>query len=144
VSLLGVLRAHGLDEVLREAWERGIVMSGVSAGSLCWFREGITAFHGAPERFEGLGLLPCSNSVHFDAEHRREDAYRAALRGGMCGGYAAEDGAALHFSGDRLSRVVSSRPNARAFRLRAMGERVVKAPLRVAYLGQEVTLAGVA
>ena len=57
ISLLGVWRAHGVDAILREAWEAGVVLCGVSAGSLCWFAEGITAFHGGPERFRGLGLL---------------------------------------------------------------------------------------
>ena len=135
VSLLGVWRAHGLDEVMREAWEAGVVLCGVSAGSLCWFAEGITGFHGSPERYRGLGLLGCSNTVHYDAEHAREDAYRAALRQGMRPGYAAGDGAALHFAGERLLRVVSSRPGARAFRMRSVRGRVVKSPLRVSYLG---------
>ena len=57
VSLLGVWRAHGLDEVLRECWRRGIVLCGLSAGSLCWFSEAVTAFHGPPQRVAGLGLL---------------------------------------------------------------------------------------
>jgi dipeptidase E len=56
VSLLGVWRAHGLDDVLRECWSRGVVLAGLSAGSLCWFSEAITAFHGRPQRIEGLGL----------------------------------------------------------------------------------------
>ena len=136
VSLLGVWRAHGLDSVMREAWEAGVVLCGVSAGSLCWFAEGITGFHGPPEHYRGLGLLGCSNTVHYDAEHAREDAYRAALRQGMRPGYAAGDGAALHFAGERLLRVVSSRPDARAFRMRSVRGRVIKSPLRVSYLGE--------
>ncbi len=135
VSLLGVWRAHGLDAVMREAWEAGVVLCGVSAGSLCWFAEGITGFHGPPEHYRGLGLLGCSNTVHYDAEHAREDAYRAALRQGMRPGYAAGDGVALHFAGERLLRVVSSRPDARAFRMRSVRGRVIKSPLRVSYLG---------
>ena len=127
--------AHGLDAVMREAWEAGVVLCGVSAGSLCWFAEGITGFHGPPEHYRGLGLLGCSNTVHYDAEHAREDAYRAALRKGMRPGYAATDGAALHFVGERLLRVVSSRPDARAFRMRSVRGRVIKSPLRVSYLG---------
>ena len=58
VSLLGVWRAHGIDSILREAWERGVVLCGLSAGSLCWFAEAVSGFHGAPQRVEGLGLLP--------------------------------------------------------------------------------------
>jgi len=136
ISLLGVWRAHGLDHVIRECWEAGVILCGVSAGSLCWFAEGITAFHGPAERYAGLGLLACSNTVHYDAERRREDAYRSALRNGMCPGYAAGDGAALHFAGQRLLRVVSSRAGAQAFRMRSVRGRVVRGPLRVAYLGE--------
>lgn len=118
VSLLGTWRAHGMDLTLRRAWERGVVLCGLSAGSLCWFTEGVTAFHGAPASVEGLGLLPWSNCVHFDGECDRDHAYRSLLAEGMRAGYAAEDGAALHFVGEDLARVVSSRPSARAY---AMG-----------------------
>jgi dipeptidase E len=135
VSLLGVWRAHGVDAILREAWEAGMVLCGVSAGSLCWFAEGITAFHGSPRRFEGLGFLPHSNTVHYDADCRRGDAYRDALGDGMRPGYAACDGTALHFTGERLARAVSSRPAARAFRMGLRGGRVAKRPLAVDYLG---------
>jgi dipeptidase E len=120
VSLLGVWRAHGLDEVLRECWAQGTVLCGLSAGSLCWFAEAITAFHGAPCRIEGLGLLPWSNCVHYDGEPGRRASYREAVLDGMVPGYAAEDGAALHFVGSELERVVSSRPRAGAYRVEAV------------------------
>ena len=77
VSLLGVWRAHGLDEALRAAWERGAILCGVSAGSLCWFAEALTMFAGPPKPVAGLGFLPHSNCVHVDAEPRRLDAFRA-------------------------------------------------------------------
>ena len=113
VSMLGVFAAHGIGAVLREAWEAGVVLCGLSAGSLCWFSEAITGFHGTPRRVEGLGLLPYSNCVHYERDGARRSAYRRALAEGMRGGYAAEDGAALHFRGTELHRVVSSRPSAR-------------------------------
>jgi dipeptidase E len=136
ISLLGAWRAHGLDATLREAWERGVVLCGLSAGSLCWFAEAITAFHGRAESVRGLGLLPWSNCVHFDAEPERWQAYRAALAAGMPAGYAAEDGTALHFVGERLTRVVSSRPDACAYLMRWDGERVTRCPLDSRYLGR--------
>jgi peptidase E len=136
VSLLGVWRAHGIDLILREAWERGVVLCGLSAGSLCWFAEAVSGFHGAPQRVEGLGLLPFSNCVHYDEGNpgRRLD-YHDFLRAGMRAGYAAEDGAALHFTGAELSRVVASRPNARGYRLDLVGDRVVEMQIATAYLG---------
>jgi dipeptidase E len=141
VSLLGVWAAHGIDAILREAWERGVVLCGLSAGSLCWFAEAVTGFHGAPRRLEGLGLLPFSNCVHYEGESGRPEsssrrrAYHDFLRDGMRAGYAAEDGAALHFVGAELSRVVASRPEARGYRLEAAGGQVVETGIATAYLG---------
>ena len=135
ISLLGVWRAHGLDVILREAWEAGVVLCGLSAGSLCWFAEGVTAFHGAPQRVQGLGLLPFSNTVHYDGEPERRDAFHGFVRDGMTEGYAVEDGAALHFVGSELHRVVASRRRARAYRVGMTGGEVVETELRGDYLG---------
>jgi dipeptidase E len=135
ICLMGVLRAHGLDVALREAWEAGVVLCGLSAGSLCWFAEAMTGYHGASRPVEGLGLIPGSNAVHYDKEPHRRPAYHAAVGGGMPGGYAAEDGAALHFTGTELNRAVASRPQAGGYRLEAVGERVVEMRVKTAYLG---------
>ena len=135
VSLLGVWRAHGIDEILREAWESGVILCGLSAGSLCWFSEAVTGFHGAPKRVEGLGLLPFSNCVHYEPRSSRRLAYHEFLREGMAPGYAAEDGAALHFTGTELTRVIASRSEARGYRLDPMGERVVEMRIATTYLG---------
>lgn len=135
VSLLGVWRAHGIDLILREAWEAGVLLCGLSAGSLCWFSEAVTGFHGEPRRVEGLGLLPFSNCVHYEPTSARRLAYHGMLREGMRPGFAAEDGAALHFVDRELSRVVASRPAVRGYRLDAIGERVVEMRLATAYLG---------
>ncbi len=135
VSLLGVWRAHGIDEILREAWEAGVILCGLSAGSLCWFSEAVTGFHGAPRSVEGLGLLPFSNCVHYEPGSSRRLAYHEFLLQGMCPGYAAEDGAALHFTGTELTRVVASRPAARGYRLDPMGERVVEMGIATVFLG---------
>ena len=65
--------------------------------------------------------------MHYDKEPHRRPAYHAAVAGGMPGGYAAEDGAALHFVGESLARVVSSRPESRAYRVDAVDGEVVGA-----------------
>jgi dipeptidase E len=133
LSLLGTWRAHGLDGMLKRAWRRGVTLCGLSAGSLCWFSEAITAFHGPPQPVRGLGLLPHSNCVHYDGEAERGEMYRQMIADGrMREGYAAEDGTALHFEGRELLRAVSSRAKARAFRVSADGEH----PLSVQFLGQ--------
>jgi peptidase E len=136
VSLLGVWRAHGIDSILREAWEAGVVLCGLSAGSLCWFAESVTGFHGDPRRVEGLGLLPFSNCVHYEPNSSRRVAYHDFLREGMRAGYAAEDGAALHFVGTELGRVVASRPGSRGYRLEADGTRVREVSIATIYLGE--------
>src|SRR6202043_3908810 len=115
VSMLGVWSAHGLDEVLRQAWRDGIVLCGPSAGSLCWFEEALSAFHGPPRRIRGLGLLPYSNCVHYDAEPARREEYHRFVGDGMRAGFAVDDGVALHFTGTHLENVVSSRPGGRAY-----------------------------
>jgi len=119
ISMLAVWRAHGIDAILREAWARGVILCGLSAGSLCWFAQGLSAFHGEVAVVEGLGLLPWSNAVHYDSDLARRAGFHAALTAGMRPGYAATDGAALHFEGTELARVVSSRAGACAFRVDA-------------------------
>jgi dipeptidase E len=144
VSLLGVWKAHGIDEILREAWEAGVVLCGLSAGSLCWFSEAVSGFHGEPRSIEGLGLLPFSNCVHYQPGSDRRLAYHGFIREGMLSGYAAEDGAALHFVGTELSRVVASRPEARGYRLDPLGERVVEMRIATTFLGDSGGLAPLA
>ncbi len=137
ISMLGVWRAHGIDTILHEAWGAGVVLCGLSAGSLCWFAEALTGFHGETLRVEGLGFLPWSNTVHYDAEPRRHAAYERLVADGVVPGFAAEDGAALHFVGTELAQVVASRPNARAYRLAAMNGRVVETRLATRYLDSD-------
>ncbi len=135
VSMLGAWRAHGLDAILRRAWRRGIVMCGPSAGSLCWFEQALSAFHGAPRIVRGLGLLPYSNCVHYDAEPARRTEYHRSVADGMRAGYAVEDGVALHFRATELERAVSSRRDGSAFLVEHDGERVRESRLEVSYLG---------
>ncbi len=140
VSMLGAWRAHGLDSVLRRAWRRGIVLCGPSAGSLCWFAESLSAFHGAPRRVRGLGLLPYSNCVHYDAEPARRAEYHRFVAAGMRPGFAAEDGVALHFRGTLLECAVSSRRDGRAYRVEPAHKTIVEAPLEVTQLGSDPKL----
>jgi dipeptidase E len=122
VSLLGTWSAHGLDVMLREAWQAGVVLCGGSAGSLCWFAEAVSGFHrGGPRVVRGMGLLPWSNAVHYGDEPERRDAFRGSIAAGMAPGYAASDGAALRFVGTELAEVVGSHPGAAAFFVSADG-----------------------
>ena len=123
VNLLAIWKAQGLDHILREAWQAGILLAGLSAGSMCWFEWGVTTSSGEPAPAPGLGFLPGSNSVHHDTEPARRPVYLEAVRTGIVGpGYAADDGAGLIFAGSELEEVVSARRGARAYEVTADGE----------------------
>jgi peptidase E len=141
VSMLGAWRAHGLDAILRKAWRRGVVLCGPSAGSLCWFEHALSAFHGAPRSIRGLGLLPYSNCVHYDAEPARRDEYHRFVATGMLPGYAVDDGVALHFVGTSLERAVSARPDGGAYRVAPAGRsgRVVERSLEICRLDRNAS-----
>ena len=105
LGLLAVWRALGLDMILRECWEAGVVLAGLSAGAMCWFEWGVTSSLGSPAPSPGLGFLPGSMSVHIDGEPARLPVCRAAIADGTIPpGYAADDGVALLFRGDELER----------------------------------------
>jgi dipeptidase E len=122
-NLLALWREHDLDLLLREAWESGIVLAGLSAGAMCWFEGGITLSAGAPEAVAGLGFVPGSLSVHRDSEPDRLPAYRTAVAGGeLPGGFAVDDGAALLVRDTTVARIVASRPGSGAERVWRDGE----------------------
>lgn len=117
-NLLAVWRTHGLDEILREAWERGIVLGGISAGSICWHTGGTTDSFGVELRAvtNGLGFVPYSNGVHYDSEERRRPLFQKLIDDGILPeGYATDDGVALHYVDHRLQRVVSDTPGKYAY-----------------------------
>ena len=136
-NMLAIWRLHGVDEALREAGDRGIVLAGLSAGSLCWFAGGITdSFGPGLEPLEdGLGLLPMTNCPHYDAEELRRPVYHRAIAEGLPGGYAADDSAGLHFVGTSLVEVVTSMPEAAGYRVDLVDGEVVETRLPARYLG---------
>jgi dipeptidase E len=128
VNLLAIWRAQGLHTILREAWRSGVVLAGLSAGSMCWFEWGITTSSGAPAPSPGLGFLPGSNSVHHDSEPARRPVYQEAVRSGAIPqGWAVDDGAALIFRHTLLTEVVTARKSARAYEVTTQGERALPA-----------------
>jgi peptidase E len=137
-NLLAIWRVHGLDAILRKAWQSGVVMAGVSAGAICWFQAGVTDSFG-PELAAldgGLGLLPGSFCPHYDGEPaRRPTFHRLVGERRLPEGWAADDGAALHFVGSELAEVVSSRREARAYRLRPTADGAGETDLATRYLG---------
>ncbi len=135
-NMLAIWRIHGVDVALREAWERGAVFAGVSAGMLCWFEAGVTDSFGPLARLDdGLGFLSGSACPHYDGEAKRRPTYQRLVAEGFPAGVAADDGAALHFVGTELRECVASRPDARAYRVALQGGVVVEEVLPTRYLG---------
>jgi len=121
VNLMAVWRAHGLREIMRECWETGVVLSGASAGSICWYLSGTTdSFRDDLDPFtDGIGLLPYSNGVHDDVDDqpRRETYRRMIADGTLDPGYASEDGVGLHYVDTDLLEAVTIRPGKAAWRV---------------------------
>lgn len=137
-SMLAVWREWKLDAYLREAWQRGVVLGGASAGSICWFEQGVTdSIAGPLTSLDCLGFLPGSNCPHYDSEVLRRPTYRKLVASGrIANGLAADDGAALHFEDGKLLCAVSSRPRAKAYRLTRNGKRAIEQRLPTRHLGQ--------
>jgi peptidase E len=131
-GLMVLWRLHGLDAIFREVWEAGVVLFGVSAGSLCWHSGGTTDSFGPELRpwADGLALIPGSNCPHYDSEARRRPLYqRLVAEGALAPGYAADDDVGLHYVGTELHEAVSAREGAAAYRVGATGETRVDARL---------------
>jgi peptidase E len=138
-NLLAVWRVHGLDRILREAWEQGVVLCGISAGMNCWFAESVTDSFDVARLAalkDGIGLLAGSACPHYDGEEQRRPVYRALVASGeLSAGWAADDGAALVFAGEELEEVVGSRPGAAAYRVERAGDGVSERRVAARYLG---------
>jgi dipeptidase E len=137
-NLVALWQAWELDKIIRLAWEQGIVLCGLSAGSLCWFEEGISDYlPGKLSPLKCLGFLKGSHSPHFNDPERRPAYHQFIKEGTLKNGYAADDGVALHFVNDRLEKIVSSRPDAKAYRVEKSGNLVKETTLHPIYLGNE-------
>ncbi|MFI7418057.1 Type 1 glutamine amidotransferase-like domain-containing protein [Nonomuraea sp. NPDC049684] len=128
-NLMALWRLHGLDEVFEEAWRAGVVLSGQSAGALCWHVGGNTDSFGPALRpwADGLALLPYSCGVHYNAEPQRRPLLQESVASGeLPGGYAADEGVALHYVGTEFIQAVTVDPRAYAYRLEYDGSNGVK------------------
>jgi dipeptidase E len=131
-NLLAIWREHGIDTTMREAWERGIVLAGVSAGAMCWFEGGVSRSGGVPEPVPGLGLVPGSLTVHCNSEPGRLRAFlRAIANHELPPGYAADDSSALLFAGTELLTGLASRGGAGIRRVEVVGRAAVQTPMPV-------------
>lgn len=130
-NMLAIWRVHGVDRALRAAYDGGTVLTGWSAGCICWF-EGGTTDSFTPELGalrDGLGFLEGSATPHYDSEERRPMVYAREIAAGLPAGIALDDGVAASYADERLAEVVSGRADGRAFRVDRSGEHPL--PVRV-------------
>jgi peptidase E len=134
-NMVAVWQVHGVTEIMRRAWESGVVLAGVSAGAICWFEGGTTDSFGPDLRpfSAGLGLLPGSYCPHYSSEPTRRPAFQALVASGtLAPGLACDDGAAAHFADRDLAGIVADRPGATGYLVEPAGsgasiERALKA-----------------
>ena len=132
-NMLATWRVHGVDRILRQAWEQGVVLCGISAGAICWFEAAVTDSFGlqlAGMR-DGLGMLPGSACPHYDSEERRRPVFQRLIVEGFPSGYAIDEGVGLHFLGSRLEEAVAELPGKSAYELRLEGTQAVERPIAV-------------
>jgi peptidase E len=125
-GLLALWRLHGYDRALERAWQAGVVLTGISAGSLCWHQGGTTDSFGPDLQpvTDGLGWLPWSNSVHHDSEERRRPLFQSLVQAGtLPAGYASDDGVGLLYRGTELAEALTEEDGKAAWFVEA-GEEV--------------------
>ncbi len=124
-NLLALWRLHGLDEIFPRLWQDGVVLGGVSAGSLCWHVGGTTDSFGPELRpvTNGLGMLPYANGVHYDSEEQRRPLFHRLIADGtLPDGYATDDGVGLVYRSTELAEAVSEVRAAAAYRVVRQGD----------------------
>lgn len=135
-NLLVLWKAWGIDTILKKAWEQGVVLAGISAGSICWFEEGVTdSYVDSLEPISCLGLLKGSNCPHYDGETNRRPAYQNLVATkSIKPGIATDDGVGIHYIGQNINKIVSSRPTAKAYSV-SYTNHLVEKELETEYLG---------
>jgi dipeptidase E len=130
-NMLAIWRLHGFDAILREAWEAGVLLTGWSAGMICWFEAGVTDSFGPQLEGmrDGLGLLPDSACPHYDGEERRRPVYQRLVRDGFPPGLALDDAAGARYVGTELREIVTSQSGAGGYRVGLEGETPLDARL---------------
>ncbi|OEV10196.1 peptidase E [Streptomyces nanshensis] len=128
-NLLALWRLHGLDTALRRAWQAGVVLSGVSAGSICWYEGGVTDSFGPELRplTDALGFLPFGSGVHYDSDPgRRPLVHRLVADGTLPTSHCTDDGVGLVYRGTRLVEAVTEQPGKGAYIVERDGDRAVE------------------
>jgi peptidase E len=135
--LMNIWRKTGMIKIIKTAWKQGIVLSGMSAGAICWFEDGFTnPKNNIWKRIKCLGFLEGSFCPHYDSMNDLRLAYKNMIKSSeISSGYGVQDGTALHFIGTELKYIISNLPHSKAFIVKKSGFRVTEKEITPAYLG---------
>lgn len=135
-NLLVLWKEWGLDSILKKAYQNGIILSGISAGSICWFEEGLTdSVPNQLNKLNCLGILKGSNCPHFNEEENRRPKFKELIENGtMVSGIGADDGVGLHYIDEKLVNIISSRPKANAYKISMENGQLTEEVLKPKYL----------
>jgi peptidase E len=142
LNMIAIWKAQGIDQILKTAWEKGIILSGGSAGSLCWFEHGTT--DSRPQKVskvECLGFLKGSHCPHYDSEITRRPLYHSYIKSGeFKPGYACDDRAGILFNDQEVDRVVSLDENSNAYYVYVQDDAVIEKKLQKIFLTTQTML----
>jgi dipeptidase E len=137
-NLMVLWKEWGLDKIIKEAYQAGVVLGGLSAGGLCWFEEGVTdSIPGSLTKLECTGLLSGSFCPHYDGEADRRPSYQKLILDGLKSGYACDDSAAVYFENEKLVETISSIKTAGAYFVSKTEGSVKETKLPIRYLGSK-------
>ncbi|MCW5879300.1 MAG: peptidase E [Anaerolineales bacterium] len=136
-NMLALWRGWGLDALIQDAYQRGTLLAGWSAGAICWFEQGVTdSIPGKLTALDCLGMLTGSCCPHYDGERARRAAYQRLIKKeGMPAGIALDDATAAHYVDGKLHRLVGARPQAAAYQVGMQDGQVLETRLAADYLG---------
>ncbi|ASU32308.1 Type 1 glutamine amidotransferase-like domain-containing protein [Mucilaginibacter xinganensis] len=119
LDMMALWKAHGIDKVLKKAWEKGIVLTGSSAGTICWFHEGLSDSRPiALSKVECLGFLKGSISPHYHSSKTRASVYQEmVLKGEMKPGYGLDENAGLYFENEKIAKVLAGDSKSKVYKV---------------------------
>lgn len=135
-NLMSLWREWGLDKIIVEAYNSGVVLGGLSAGGLCWFEEGVTdSIPGSLTELSCMNLIEGSFCPHYDGEEDRRPSYHKLIADGLKAGYACDDSAAVYFENEKFVEAVCSVKEASAYYVKNENARIVEEKLKTRFLG---------
>lgn len=135
-SLVTLWKEYGVDKIIREGWQNGIVLTGFSAGAICWFEECLTdSLAGDPQAIKGLGFLAGSACPHYDVEESRRPTYiKRVANKEILPGYALNDLTAVHFKDGELYKALTTKERLHPVSVSADGSETVREAEFIPYI----------